>query len=60
MLFNALSLFEDERKRPGGDLVLPAYDYCLKCFMVQSVDSRGAISVTKSRHNSRVRQLAAR
>lgn len=42
------------------DLVLPAYDYCLKCsHTFNLLDARGAISVTeRPRYIARVRALA--
>jgi glycyl-tRNA synthetase alpha chain len=43
-------------------LVLPAYDYCLKCSHTFNIlDARGAISVTERTHYiARVRALARR
>jgi glycyl-tRNA synthetase alpha chain len=43
-------------------LVLPAYDYCLKCSHTFNIlDSRGAIGVTERAHFiARVRALARR
>jgi len=48
-LFKLFSLYEEESKRLlEMDLVLPAYDYCLKCsHTFNLLDSRGAISVTE-------------
>jgi glycyl-tRNA synthetase alpha chain len=46
----------------SGDagLVLPAYDYCLKCsHTFNLLDARGAISVTeRTRYIDRIRRLA--
>jgi glycyl-tRNA synthetase alpha chain len=49
MLFNLFSLYEKEARRLlAAHLVLPAYDYCLKCsHAFNLLDSRGAISVTE-------------
>jgi glycyl-tRNA synthetase alpha chain len=49
MLFSLFALYEKEaRKLLAADLVLPAYDYCLKCsHTFNLLDSRGAISVTE-------------
>jgi glycyl-tRNA synthetase alpha chain len=61
MLFKLFSLYEDESKRLlEMDLVLPAYDYCLKCsHTFNLLDARGAISVTERVGLiARVRQLA--
>jgi len=61
MLFNLFGLFEEEcRKLLALNLVLPAYDYCLKCsHTFNLLDSRGAISVTERVGLiARVRQLA--
>jgi glycyl-tRNA synthetase alpha chain len=61
MLFKLFSLYEEESKRLLNlDLVLPAYDYCLKCsHTFNLLDSRGAISVTERVGIiARVRQLA--
>jgi glycyl-tRNA synthetase alpha chain len=60
-LFKLFGLYEDECKRLLAlDLVLPAYDYCLKCsHTFNLLDSRGAISVTERVGLiARVRQLA--
>jgi glycyl-tRNA synthetase alpha chain len=61
MLFNLFHLFEEECQRLLAlNLVLPAYDYCLKCsHTFNLLDSRGAISVTERVGLiARVRQLA--
>jgi glycyl-tRNA synthetase alpha chain len=61
MLFKLFSSYEEESKRLlDMDLVLPAYDYCLKCsHTFNLLDSRGAISVTERVGIiARVRQLA--
>ncbi|MCL2103410.1 MAG: glycine--tRNA ligase subunit alpha [Syntrophorhabdaceae bacterium] len=63
MLFSLFGMFEKEcvslleRK-----LVLPAYDYCLKCsHAFNMLDARGAISVTeRTSYIGRVRNLARR
>ncbi|MBI4445931.1 MAG: glycine--tRNA ligase subunit alpha [Acidobacteria bacterium] len=49
LLFHLFSLYEKECRRClDAALVLPAYDYCLKCSHVFNLlDSRGAISVTE-------------
>jgi glycyl-tRNA synthetase alpha chain len=49
MLFDLFSQYEKEAARLlEMDLVLPAYDYCLKCsHTFNLLDSRGAISVTE-------------
>jgi glycyl-tRNA synthetase alpha chain len=63
MLFKLFSLYEEEGMRClENDLVLPAYDYCLKCsHTFNLLDSRGAISVTERVGIiARVRQLACR
>jgi len=61
MLFNLFNIYEKEslsviEKR----LVLPAYDYCLKCsHAFNLLDARGAISVTeRTGYIARVRNLA--
>jgi glycyl-tRNA synthetase alpha chain len=61
MLFDLFGRFEQESRdvlRQG--LVLPAYDYCLKCSHVFNLlDARGAISVTeRTGYIARVRNLA--
>jgi len=61
MLFSLFTMYEKEclglieRK-----LVLPAYDYCLKCsHAFNMLDARGAISVTeRTSYIGRVRNLA--
>jgi glycyl-tRNA synthetase alpha chain len=61
MLFRLFALYEEESKRLlEMNLVLPAYDYCLKCsHTFNLLDSRGAISVTERVGIiARVRQLA--
>ncbi len=61
MLFKLFALYEEECKRLlASNLVLPAYDYCLKCsHTFNLLDSRGAISVTERVGIiGRVRQLA--
>ncbi len=61
MLFNLFEQYEKESHRIIGlGLVLPAYDYCLKCsHTFNLLDARGAISVAeRSRLIGRVRQMA--
>ncbi|WP_457568626.1 glycine--tRNA ligase subunit alpha [Desulfurobacterium sp.] len=61
MLFNLFSMYETEsRKLIEKGLVLPAYDYCLKCSHVFNIlDARGAISVAeRASYIGRVRKLA--
>jgi glycyl-tRNA synthetase alpha chain len=61
MLFDLFEKYEKESHRLIGlDLVLPAYDYCLKCsHTFNLLDARGAISVAeRSRLIGRVRQMA--
>jgi len=62
-LFKLFGLFEEEcRRLLDAGLVLPAYDYCLKCsHTFNLLDARGAISVTERVGMiGRVRQLACR
>ncbi|ERI09909.1 glycine--tRNA ligase subunit alpha [Aneurinibacillus aneurinilyticus] len=61
MLFDLFSTYEAEAKRcMEQKLVLPAYDYVLKCSHVFNLlDARGAISVTeRTGYIARVRNLA--
>jgi len=61
MLFKHFSDYEAEGLRLAEkNLVLPAYDYCLKCSHVfNMLDARGAISVTERvKYIGRVRKLA--
>lgn len=61
MLFRLFGLYEGEARRLlEKGLILPAYDYCLKCsHTFNLLDSRGAISVTERVGLiARVRQLA--
>jgi glycyl-tRNA synthetase alpha chain len=61
MLVGLFNLFEKECSRlVARGLVLPAYDYCLKCSHAFNIlDARGAISVTeRTRFIHRVRDLA--
>jgi len=61
MLFSLFDQYEKESHRLIGlGLVLPAYDYCLKCsHTFNLLDARGAISVAeRSRIIGRVRQMA--
>ncbi|AEB08894.1 glycine--tRNA ligase subunit alpha [Desulfobacca acetoxidans] len=61
MLFNLFEQYERESHRLSGlGLILPAYDYCLKCsHTFNLLDARGAISVAeRSRLIGRVRQMA--
>jgi glycyl-tRNA synthetase alpha chain len=61
MLFKLFSMYEEECKRLiENNLVLPAYDYCLKCsHTFNLLDARGAISVAeRTSYIARVRNLA--
>jgi len=61
MLLQTFDLCEGESKRLSEKgLVLPAYDYCLKCSHTFNIlDARGAISVTERTHYiDRIRNLA--
>ena len=61
MLRDVFGKFETEAQRIiGENLVLPAYEYCLKCSHVFNLlDARGAISVTeRTGYIARIRNLA--
>jgi len=61
MLLKLFTMYETESARLSEDgLVLPAYDYCLKCSHTFNIlDARGAISVTeRSQYIDRIRHLA--
>ncbi|MDJ0803182.1 MAG: glycine--tRNA ligase subunit alpha [Desulfobacterales bacterium] len=61
MLFGFFSQYEAESQRMiGAGLVLPAYEYCLKCsHTFNLLDARGAISVTeRTAYIGRIRNLA--
>ncbi len=61
MLFQLFDMYEAESiKLAEAGLVLPSYDYCLKCsHTFNLLDARGAISVTeRTRFIGRVRALA--
>ena len=61
MLFDLFFMYEREAKRLISEgLVLPAYDYCLRCsHTFNLLDSRGAISVTeRTGYIGRIRNLA--
>ena len=61
MLVKMFDMQEQESIRLAEEgLVLPAYDYCLKCsHMFNILDARGAISVTERTHYiDRIRNLA--
>ena len=61
MLFHLFDMYEKESIRMNEkDLVLPAYDYCLKCsHAFNLLEARGAISVTeRTQYIARVRNLA--
>lgn len=63
MLFSLFGIYEQEAERAlNENLVLPAYDYVLKCSHVFNLlDARGAISVTeRTGYIGRVRNLARR
>ena len=60
MLLNLFNQYETEVKRIIAlDLVLPAYEYCLKCsHTFNLLDARGAISVTeRTGYITRIRNL---
>ena len=60
-LLKLFDLYEQEAVKVGErGLVLPAYDYCLKCSHTFNIlDARGAISVTERTHYiERIRNLA--
>ena len=61
MLFSFFNQYEAESQRVIADgLVLPAYEYCLKCsHTFNLLDARGAISVTeRTGYIGRIRNLA--
>ena len=61
MLFQLFDMYEKESIRTNEKgLVLPSYDYCLKCsHTFNLLDARGAISVTeRTQYIARVRNLA--
>ncbi|MBC8459352.1 MAG: glycine--tRNA ligase subunit alpha [Deltaproteobacteria bacterium] len=61
MLLKTFDMYEQEAKRISEKgLVLPAYDYCLKCSHIFNImDARGAISVSERTHYiDRIRNLA--
>jgi glycyl-tRNA synthetase alpha chain len=61
MLLKAFDMYEKESIRLSQmGLVLPAYDYCLKCSHAFNImEARGAISVTERTHYiDRIRNLA--
>ena len=61
MLLKMFDLYEAESLRISEQkMVLPAYDYCLKCSHVFNVlEARGAISVTeRTKYIDRIRNLA--
>lgn len=61
MFFKLFEMYESECKRLiENKLVLPAYDFCLKCsHAFNMLDARGAISVTeRTGYIARVRNLA--
>ncbi|NOY68606.1 MAG: glycine--tRNA ligase subunit alpha [Deltaproteobacteria bacterium] len=61
MLFKLFGQYEAESKRVVTEgIVLPAYEYCLKCSHVFNLlDARGAISVTeRTGYIARIRNLA--
>jgi glycyl-tRNA synthetase alpha chain len=61
MLLSLFDMYEAESRRIiSGSLVLPAYEYCLKCsHAFNLLDARGAISVTeRTGYIGRVRNLA--
>jgi glycyl-tRNA synthetase alpha chain len=61
MLLKMFDLCEQESLRTGEKgIVLPAYDYCLKCSHIFNIlDARGAISVAeRTKYIERIRNLA--
>jgi glycyl-tRNA synthetase alpha chain len=61
MLQKCFARFEAESRRTAAqDLVLPAYEYCLKCsHTFNLLEARGAISVTeRTGYIARIRNLA--
>ena len=61
MLFKMFDMCEGESKRVSEQgIVLPAYDYCLKCSHIFNIlEARGAISVTeRTAFIARIRELA--
>jgi glycyl-tRNA synthetase alpha chain len=61
MLFSLFDMYHHESKRMMEEgLVLPAYDYCLKCsHAFNLLEARGSISVTeRTGYIARVRELA--
>ncbi len=61
MLFDLFNKYEEESKKMLREkLILPAYDYCLKCsHTFNLLDARGALSVTeRTRFIGRVRALS--
>lgn len=60
-MLKLFTLYEGEARRTAArGLVLPSYDYCLKCSHTFNIlDARGAISVTeRTRYIERIRNLA--
>ena len=63
MLLRVFDLYEEEsRAAADKGLVLPAYDYCLKCSHTFNIlEARGAISVSeRTKYIERIRNLARR
>jgi len=63
MLLKMFDMCEQEsRKISDNRIVLPAYDYCLKCSHIFNIlEARGAISVTeRTKYIDRIRDLARR
>ncbi len=61
MLLELFNRYEAESKKMGKEaLVLPAYEFCLKCsHTFNLLDARGAISVTeRTGYIGRIRNLA--
>jgi glycyl-tRNA synthetase alpha chain len=61
MLLSLFNLYEAESQRVAAEgMVLPAYEYCLKCsHTFNLLDARGAISVTeRTGYIGRIRNLA--
>ena len=63
MLLKMFDMCEQESKKISDHgIVLPGYDYCLKCSHIFNIlDARGAISVTeRTKYIDRIRELARR
>ena len=61
MHFRLFEMYEQEARRLlREELILPAYDYCLKCsHLFNLLDARGAVSVTeRTSYLARLRAIA--